>query len=145
MMRMSTKGHHSTRILLYLAASAGRPVTKAEIGQAEGITPGYAQQLLATLAGAGLVESHRGKSGGFTLSRSAKEISIRQVLQATEGDFELAPCIDLPERCKKSETCPAHLLWQKATALVFDLFDRTSVADLLESGRVLEERHGRAT
>jgi Rrf2 family protein len=138
---MSTKGHHGTRIALLLAASPDRPVTKAEIGRAEGITPGYAHQLLATLAKAGLVQSHRGKAGGFTLSRPAERITVRQVLQATEGDLELAPCIDLPECCGRSAVCPAHVLWTQATTLVNDLFDRTSIADLLESARLLEARH----
>jgi Rrf2 family protein len=142
MMRMSTKGHHATRIMLMLARTPGRPVSKGEIGEAEGIPPGYVQQLMIRLTDAGLVRSHRGRAGGFTLSRPPEGISVQEVLHATEGAFELAPCIDLRQDCPRSKVCPAHVLWGKATAMINDLFEQTSIADLLHTGRRLEERVG---
>jgi Rrf2 family protein len=139
MMRMSTKGHHATRIMMMLAKTPGRPVSKGEIGEAEGIPPGYVQQLMIRLTDAGLVRSHRGRSGGFTLTRAAEDISVQDVLLATEGPFELAPCIDSALNCSRSGVCPGHLLWGQATQLVTDLFNRTSVADMVATGRRLEE------
>jgi Rrf2 family protein len=139
-MRMSTKGHHATRIMMMLAKTPGRPVSKGEIGEAEGIPPGYVQQLMIRLTDAGLVRSHRGRAGGFTLTRAAEDISVQEVLLATEGPFELAPCIDSRLVCSRSEVCPGHLLWGQATQLVTDLFKRTSVADLVHTGHRLEER-----
>jgi len=138
MMRMSTKGHHATRIMMMLARTPSRPVSKGEIGEAEGIPPGYVQQLMIRLTDAGLVRSHRGRSGGFTLTRAPEGISIQEVLHATEGVFELAPCVDMRKDCPRTETCPAHLLWSEATARVNDLFERTSIADLVVTGRRLE-------
>jgi Rrf2 family protein len=138
MMRMSTKGHHATRIMVRLALTPDRPVSKGEIGEAEGIPPGYVQQLMIRLVDAGLVRSHRGRAGGFTLARGPEEISVRDVILATEGAFELAPCVDLRLACPRSEVCPAHLLWAQATTLVNDLFDKTSISDLMVAGRDLE-------
>jgi Rrf2 family protein len=140
MMRMSTKGHHATRIMVRLARTPDHPVSKGEIGEAEGIPPGYVQQLMIRLTDAGLVRSHRGRAGGFTLARSPEDISVKEVLMATEGAFELAPCVDLRTDCPRTEICPAHVLWSKATLMVNDLFEQTSVASLMLSGRELEER-----
>ena len=140
MLRMSTKGHHATRIMMYLAGSPARPVSKVEIGQAETIPPGYLQQIMVRLTEAGLVRSHRGKMGGFTLARHPGDITILQVLRATEGPFELAPCVDAGVPCDRSGICPAHLLWTEATVLLNDLFERTTVADLIASGHQLQER-----
>jgi Rrf2 family iron-sulfur cluster assembly transcriptional regulator len=137
MMRMSTKGHHATRIMISLANSPDRPVSKGEISQREGVSPGYLQQLLITLTSAGLVRSYRGKSGGFALAQAAESITVQQVLLATEGRFELAPCVDT--ECPRAESCAAHLLWIRAAALVNDLFENTTVADLAASERSLEE------
>lgn len=137
-MRMSTKGHHATRIMIMLAQTPGRPVSKGEIGECQGIPPGYVQQLMIRLTDAGLVRSHRGRAGGFTLTRSPEEISVQEVLLATEGPFELAPCIDLRLDCPRTEVCPGHVLWSEATDLVTDLFKRTSIADLVAKGRQLE-------
>jgi Rrf2 family protein len=140
MMRMSTKGHHATRIMIMLARISDYPVSKGEIGEAEGIPPGSVQQLMIRLTDAGLVRSHRGRSGGFTLARDPKDISVQEVLQATEGLFELAPCVDLRIACPRNDVCAAHILWSEATDLVNDLFRKTSVADLLASGRLLEQK-----
>ena len=139
MMRMSTKGHHATRIMVRLASTLDHPVSKGEIGEAEGIPPGYVQQLMIRLTDAGLVRSHRGRAGGFTLARPPEEITVKEVIMATEGAFELAPCVDPRLICPRTETCPAHLLWSKATLMVNDLFEQTTIASLMLSGRELEE------
>lgn len=130
MMRMSTKGHHAIRIMVFLATSPGHPITKQEIGASENISTGYLQQLMGRLTSAGLVQSHRGKEGGFSLDRPAEAITVKQVLQATEGPFELSACVAHPEICTRTDTCPANPLWTQVTALVDDLFDRTTIADL---------------
>jgi Rrf2 family protein len=138
MMRMSTKGHHATRMLIFLANSPARPISKAEIGEAEAISSGYVQQLMTALTDAGLVRSHRGKAGGFTLARAAQDITVREVLQVTEGPFELAPCVDLRQECPRSDQCAAHLLWQEAAGMVNELFDRTTIGDLALTARRLQ-------
>jgi Rrf2 family protein len=140
MMRMSTKGHHATRIMMMLARTPSRPVSKGEIGESEGIPPGYVQQLMIRLTDAGLVRSHRGRAGGFTLTRAPEGISVQEVLHATEGVFELAPCVDMRVDCPRTRYCPAHLLWSEATLAVNTLFERTSIADLVLTGKRLEER-----
>jgi DNA-binding IscR family transcriptional regulator len=48
--------------------------------------------------------------------------------------------VDMRKDCPRTETCPAHLLWSEATTLVNDLFQRTSIADLVASGRRLEQQ-----
>ena len=137
MMRMSTKGHHATRIMMFLANSPDRPVTKAEIAEGENISPGYLQQVLSTLTHAGLVQSYRGKAGGFALAQPAEQVTVQQVIQATEGRFELSPCLTL--ECPRADECAAHLLWLDAAARVNDLFESTTIADLARSARSLQE------
>lgn len=137
MMRMSTKGHHATRIMIFLANSPDHPVTKAEIAEGEIISAGYLQQLMGTLTNAGLVKSYRGKTGGFSLARPAAEVTVQQVLLASEGPFDLAPCLEI--QCPRADVCAAHLLWLQAAALVNDLFASTTIADLAASARSLQE------
>ncbi len=135
MMRMSTKGHHATRIMIFLANSPDHPVSKAEISEGENISPGYLQQLMGTLTSAGLVKSYRGKAGGFALAHSADQVTVQQVLHATEGHFDLAPCLDV--ECPRADACAAHVLWMQAAARVNELFDSTTIADLAASARAL--------
>jgi Rrf2 family protein len=131
MMAISTKGRYACRIMVLLAGrpSAG-PVSKHEIAEAEGISSDYVQQIMQRLRAAGLVRSHRGKVGGFTLGRDPETISVLDVLMAVEGRVEPAPCW-LPEDCPRQEGCPTRPVWMKAAELLEGLFAGTTIAALV--------------
>lgn len=131
MMAISTRGRYATRIMVLLASQPGQvPMTKYQLADAEAISPAYVQQLMMALRLAGLVKSHRGRSGGFSLTRPAETITVADVLKAVEGDVMPAPCHG-PEHCDRAATCPTRPLWQRAADLLDDLFANTSVTDLV--------------
>ena len=120
MMTISTKGRYAARIMVLLASRRGdRPVTKYEIARAEAISPDYVQQLMTGLKVAGLVVSHRGKVGGFSLGRDPETVTISDVLTATEGTIALAPCGDA-DACVRAPTCPTRDVWMEAAQLLDD-------------------------
>jgi Rrf2 family transcriptional regulator, iron-sulfur cluster assembly transcription factor len=129
MMSISTKGRYATRIMVTLADWPGRPLTKAEIGEAQGISPGYVQQLMTGLTNAGLVRSHRGKAGGFSLARPPETITVGEVLRVAEGKIAPAPCADI-HNCDRAAHCRTRPLWLKAGQLLDDLFEGTTIADV---------------
>ena len=130
MMAISTRGRYATRIMILLASQAELgSLTKFQIGQAEGISPAYVQQLLMSLRLAGLVQSHRGRDGGFSLARPAETINVLQVLQAVEGELMPAPC-RREGHCERMDACPTRPLWQKAAELLQGLFESTAISDL---------------
>jgi Rrf2 family protein len=108
----------------------GATVTKYDIAEAEGISPAYVEQLMLPLRLAGLVASHRGRSGGFSLAKDPEAISMADVLRAVEGTVQVAPCDD-PNVCSRADACPTRPLWQQASDILQDLFTRTKVADLV--------------
>lgn len=131
MMAISTRGRYSVRILVLMASQAeGHMFTKHEIAEAEGISPAYVQQLLMTLRAAGFVNSHRGKAGGFTLARDPMEITVADVLTASEGPIVLVPCLGI-EHCKREPGCSTRALWMKAAGLLDDLFGGVTIANLV--------------
>jgi Rrf2 family iron-sulfur cluster assembly transcriptional regulator len=130
MMAISTKGRYSVRILIVMAGQPlGHMFTKHEIADAAGITPAYIQQLMMTLMAAGLVSSHRGKVGGFTLARAPETITVAEVLRATEGQIVPAPCLGV-EICEREADCPTRPLWMKTAELLDALFSGVTIADL---------------
>ena len=130
MMTISTKGRYAARIMVLLASRRGDgPITKHEIARAEAISPDYVQQLMMRLKVAGLVVSHRGKVGGFSLGRDPETVTISDVLTATEGAISLAPCVDA-DACDRAPTCPTRDVWMKAVQLLNDLFEGITVAEL---------------
>jgi len=106
-------------------------MTKNEIADAEGISAGYVQQLMMALRLGNIVDSHRGREGGFSLSRPAEEITVADVLKALEGDVMPAPCHGVGH-CVRAEDCPTRPIWEEAAGLLDDLFSKTTVASLAE-------------
>ena len=132
MMTISTRGRYATRMTVLLAAqSPGASMTKTEIADAEGISAGYVQQLMMALRLAGIVDSHRGREGGFSLARSADQITVADVLRAVEGDVMPAPCQG-GGHCERSDDCPTRPVWEEAAGMLNDLFSRTSIATLAQ-------------
>lgn len=130
MMTISTRGRYATRIMVLLASGPdSRPMTKYEIAEAENISPGYVQQLMLALRLANLVESHRGRDGGFSLGRPAETIRVADILSAVEGEVMPAPCRG-SIHCERRAECPTQPLWQKAADLLNELFSATTVASL---------------
>ena len=132
MMTISTRGRYATRMAVLLATQPpGASMTKAEIAQAEGISAGYVQQLMMALRMAGVIESRRGRDGGFTLSRPAADITVAQVLKAVEGNVMPAPCL-AGASCGREAQCATRPVWEEAAGLLNDLFARTTIANLAE-------------
>lgn len=105
-------------------------MTKTQIADAESISAGYVQQLMMALRLAGIVDSHRGRDGGFSLSRSAEHITVADVLKAVEGDVMPAPCQG-GTPCDRWEDCPTRPVWDEAAGMLNDLFNRTTIASLI--------------
>ena len=131
MMTISTRGRYATRMMVLLASTAQSPLNKFQIAEAESISPAYAQQLMMALRMAGLVKSHRGRLGGFSLARPPGTITVGDVLKAVEGEIMPAPCRETGH-CDRMATCPTRPIWEKAAELLDDLFAATTIASLAE-------------
>ncbi|NQU41909.1 Rrf2 family transcriptional regulator [bacterium] len=135
MLQLSTKGRYATRIMVYLAMQPqGVPVPKQEIAQSEQISADYAEQILRVLKSAGLVASHRGVKGGFTLARDPERITVADVLDATEGAVDLAPCVR--DECRRATQCVTRRLWRDASSCLSRIFGATTIRAL--AGEALE-------
>jgi Rrf2 family cysteine metabolism transcriptional repressor len=110
-------------------------MTKSEIADTEGISAGYVQQLMMALRLAGIVESHRGREGGFSLSRPPCEITVADVLKAVEGDVMPAPCQG-GNPCDRWGECPTRPVWEEAAGLLNQLFGRTTIESLIQQQAV---------
>ncbi len=138
MLRLSTSGRYATRIMVYLAANSnGRPARKHEIAEAEEIAPDYVEQLLVKLKTAGLVASRRGAKGGFSLLRDPQDITVADVLGATEGPLSLVLCRD--EGCTRISGCVTRPLWQQATEAIETIFSSTTIGTLAAKAKKIQQ------
>ncbi len=85
-MHISAKADYAMRALLVLALDdSGRPIKGASIAVEQDMPPKYVENILVDLRRAGLVASQRGSEGGFRLARPASEITVADVVRATDG------------------------------------------------------------
>ncbi|HOX39364.1 MAG TPA: Rrf2 family transcriptional regulator [Candidatus Brocadiia bacterium] len=129
MLALSTKGRYATRILIFMARR-NKAMRKQDIAEAEGISADYVEQLLIKLKSANLVKSHRGAKGGFSLARSPEKITVADVLAATEGTINLAPCVS--EDCSRAGQCVTRKLWHKAGDQLRQTFAGVTIAGLAQ-------------
>jgi Rrf2 family iron-sulfur cluster assembly transcriptional regulator len=88
-MRMSTKGRFAVNALIDLALrEAAGPVALATISARQQVSLSYLEQLFSRLRQQGMVESTRGPGGGYTLGRSADEISVADIVTAVDDPLE---------------------------------------------------------
>lgn len=130
MLRVSSKSRYALRIMVYLAqqgAHAG-PARKQDIAEAEEISADYVEQILIRLRGGGLVMSHRGARGGFTLVGEPHLIRVLDVMEAAEGSLAFVP---EDEQANSHATITAtSRMWLEAQALLETHFADVTIAAL---------------
>lgn len=88
-------------------------------------------KLLNALVKGGLVISHRGASGGYTLSRPADDITAADIIQAVEGPISLTACVDgSDEECCIQLDCPMSGNWNKVNQAIHKALTEVSLAEL---------------
>jgi len=144
--RITTWAEYGLICALHLAKRAGEgPLTGREIAAGERLPADYVEQILLRLRRAGIVNSTRGARGGYTLSKAPEEISVREVIAASElGTFDLH-CITHPvgeERCSESQSCSIRPVWMMLQRKIDDVLESVHLGDLLVDERTVRQRVG---
>ncbi len=123
---------HALRALAALAElPPGAYAGAAEIAEQIGAPRNYLGKLLKTLADAGLVESQKGKGGGFRLARQPEEISILDLVEPIDRVSRWSGCFLGGSRCSDNAPCAVHERWGKVRDLYLRFLGSTTLADLV--------------
>ncbi len=134
-MRLTRGADYGARGIIYLAAMPPDSVVLVkDIASAEGLPESYLSKIFQDLAKDGLVRSHRGAKGGFSLARPAEEITLRQVIEAIEGPIAVSRCLSASESCDSETTCPMRPVLAEAQVQLVAVLDRTTLKDLCAPG-----------
>jgi Rrf2 family iron-sulfur cluster assembly transcriptional regulator len=131
-MKISRGTDYGIQGILYLAR---QPLDKVsllhEVAQAQSMPESYLAKIFQDLAKAGLVRSHRGAKGGFSLARPSSQITLRQIIEALQGPISLNRCLDIREGCANSETCPVADVLRKAQRQMLATLDAATLDGLV--------------
>lgn len=136
MMRISTKGRYALRIMLDLAQHSDQgPVALREISERQNITPKYMESIMALLLRDNLVQSLRGKAGGYKLTRKPGEYPLYEILSSAEGGLAPVHCLAMDENdCPIRQSCLTIPVWEGLHKVIEDYLSSLTVQTLLDQG-----------
>ncbi|MGD2073341.1 MAG: Fe-S cluster assembly transcriptional regulator IscR [Gammaproteobacteria bacterium] len=147
-MKLTSKGRYAVTAMLDLALHAEQgPVTLAGISERQGISLSYLEQLFTRLRKRGLVASTRGPGGGYTLSRSAHEIAVADVVSAVDESVDATRCGGRGD-CQGGKRCLTHDLWTELSEQIYGFLSGITLGKLVDQGaarkaaREHETEHG---
>ena len=144
-MKITATEEYGLRCLLALANHTGEaPLTIPDIARKEGLSTPQVSKMMGILKSAGLVESVRGRSGGYRLPRPAEEINVAEVFRAL-GGMLLEPdyCAKhggVMPTCVHSNACSIRALWDVLAMHVDQLFQQITLANLKSSRSFMAKR-----
>ena len=128
-MIVSTRGRYALRIMTALAKRR-ESASLRELAEEEGVPFKYAESIMRSLVKAGLVESTRGKNGGYRLTGDPKVCTAADVLRVTESSFAAAACTGANAECPRAERCPTLPMWRALDGAVDDLLKKYTLDEL---------------
>ncbi len=124
-MLVSTKGRYALRLMMEVASkSDNRPVSIKEVSKTQDLPAKYLEQLVRPLTKAKILKSVRGQHGGYILARPASEISVGEIIRASEGDVAPVYCLETnAETCPRRAFCTTLSFWEGLDNVINDYLD----------------------
>jgi Rrf2 family protein len=126
-MRLSRNAHYAIRTVIDLALrERGR---SGEVARRQGIPQAYMARIVHGLSTAGIVRTFRGTHGGIQLAKPPASITLRDVVQATEGPLALNLCV-VWDDCRCAQPCPVRTTLARLQSVVERELDSVTVEQL---------------
>ena len=136
-MRYTTKTEYGVVALLYMARKSVNGengfVTVKEIATAERYSMTYIEKIFQKLRNAEIITAHHGKEGGYTLARTPGEITLKQVIEALEGqtfDVFCKPEVREDIVCTHLSVCTLNPVWGKTKEVLDNLYESITLETL---------------
>jgi Rrf2 family protein len=133
---LSRRSKYGLKALLQLAQAPGKvPVLVSDLAERDGMPKKFLEAILLDLNRHGLVQSRKGKGGGYFLRRDPTEITFGDIVRALEGPLALVPCVSQTAYarcadCVDEPTCGVRLAMQEVRDATARILDHTTLADV---------------
>ena len=138
-MELNTKARYAVMAMADLAKSAGQghgsqgtAVPLSAIAERQNLSVAYLEQIFLRLRRAGLVESARGRAGGYVLARPARDIAIAEIMQAVHEETRMTRCLDGDVGCLGEQRCLTHDLWHALGGHIAAFLGNVTLQEVLD-------------
>jgi len=135
---LSKKTKYALKALIVLAKEYGQgPVLISDIARREEIPQKFLELILLELKNQGILQSRRGKGGGYFLGRAPHQVSVGQIVRVLEGPVAPLPCVSKTaymrcRECRDERTCGIRIVMKEVRDATAKILDSTTLADLLK-------------
>ena len=135
---ISKKTKYALKGLLYLGRKYNQgPVLISDLARDERIPKKFLELILLNLKNNGVLQSRKGKGGGYYLGKPPREISVGNVIRILEGPLAPVPCVSESAyarclECLDDRSCGIRLVMKDVRDAISNILDKTSLADMLE-------------
>ena len=146
-LELTHRGSYAIRAVLALARAHPEAVVPARtIAKEMDIPVRFLPQVLGDLNRAGIVEARLGRAGGYRLSKSADDISLLDIIEASEGDARRQTCVLTGNPCGSSpDPCDVHPMFFDAEEAILERLGGTSVAEVIAGSAASPSDSGATT
>jgi len=131
MLRMTKQADYGIVLLTHMVGAPERRYTAPELAGESRLPAPTVSKILKQLAREGLLDSHRGAKGGYSLARGPQEISVVEMITALDGPIAFTECIeDVPGYCSQESVCHLRGHWQVINDAVREALEKISLAEL---------------
>jgi Rrf2 family iron-sulfur cluster assembly transcriptional regulator len=133
-MELTKAGDYGFLGIMYLARQPEKRVVRlSEISENEDIPEKFLAKIFQSYTRSGLVKSHRGARGGFSMAKPADKITAKDILESVQGPIYLTRCLNDSESCERKDTCNLRKIWIKSQDHLNNLLEKKTLADLITS------------
>lgn len=131
MIRINRETDYATAILSVMAQRPDERYSATWLAAFRGLPGPVVSKILKQLVKGGLLVSHRGAKGGYSLARAAEAISIAEVIVAIEGPIALTDCIEGGgAACQFSSHCAVSSNWTRINDVFYRALQGVSLKDM---------------
>ena len=133
-MNVGRRVDYAVRALSFLAGQPpGKIISRADIEKSQDIPSFYLSKIMKDLVAGGLVHSHVGSKGGFTLAKSAHAINIKEVYESVERPLVLMECLEQGLKyCSFCAVCSQKTVWEEAQGVLANFLAGVSISEVAD-------------
>jgi FeS assembly SUF system regulator len=131
MIRITRQTDYGIILLAHLAAKPPAEVhTARDVAGAFNLPLPMVSKVMKLLAREGILSSHRGVKGGYSLARNPERITVGEVIRVLEGPIGITECAFSPGSCEQETLCPVRSNWLRISAVVRDALERIPLTEM---------------
>lgn len=131
MLRMTKQADYGIVLLSHMAMQPGRRFAAPELAGATQLPQPTVSKILKLLSRGGVLDSHRGVKGGYSLAEMPEDINVARLIEVLDGPIAFTECIeDAPGECSQEAWCRLRGNWQRINSAVRQALEAISLAEL---------------